>query len=141
MIRMLIALALLFAGCSAATAPGSRYAMGQTGTIGGVSFQWMTSCGTHVDPAATGCHAVVTENPADEQAWMFEMRVKEYVYGMPAGRRPVDYVLAGTRETCEAVRASMTERTYMQFGPTQPAVTEPCKGPVYFRREAPLTAR
>jgi len=68
---------------------------------------------------------------------MFEMRVKNYLWGIPIGRQPVDYVLAGTRETCEAVRTSMTERTYAGFGPKEPAVTDPCKGPVYFRRETP----
>jgi hypothetical protein len=101
----------------------------------------MTSCGTNVDVAATRCFAVVTDNPADEQAWMFEYRVKNYLWGIPIGRQPLDYVLAGARETCEAVRASMTEGTYMSFGKRQRAVTEPCKGPLYFRREAAPSAR
>jgi len=136
-IRVLITLALLLAGCSAATAPGSRYRMDGPRTIAGASFEPMTSCGANVDIAATRCWAVVTDNPADEQAWMFEIRVKNYGAGIPVGRQPIDYVLAGTRETCEAVRASMTERTYDIYGPKRPAVTEPCKGPVYFKREAP----
>lgn len=108
MTRILIGLALLLPACAAPTSPGARYRMEPPRNIGNMPFQPMTSCGTHLDPVATGCHAIVTGNPADEEAWMFEMRVKEYVYGMPAGRRPVDYVIAGTRETCEAVRASMT---------------------------------
>jgi len=141
-IRALIVLPLLLlAGCSAATTPGSRYRMDGPRTLGGVSFESMTSCGTNVDVAATRCFAVVTDNPADEQAWMFEYRVKNYLWGIPIGRQPLDYVLAGARETCEAVRASMTEGTYMSFGKRQPAVTEPCKGPLYFRREAAPSAR
>lgn len=69
---------------------------------------------------------------------MFEVRVKNYVAGIPIGREPVDYFIAGTREQCEAVRASMVGNTYIVWGPKQPAVTEPCKGPPpYFRRESP----
>ena len=35
-------------------------------------------------------------------------------------------------------RARATEGTYMNFGKRKPAVTEPCKGPFYFRRDLPV---
>src|SRR5262249_29780515 len=137
MTRALIALSLLLAGCTAVTSTGTRYRVETTRTVGAASFEPMTFCGANVDQVATNCYAVVTGNPADEQAWMFENRIKNYLWGIPIGRLPIDYVLAGTHETCEAVRARTTEGTYMNFGKRRPAVTEPCKGPFYFRREAP----
>jgi len=61
-IRVLVTVALLLAGCSAATAPGSRYRLDGPRTIAGAPFEPMTSCGSNVDIAATQCYAVVTDN-------------------------------------------------------------------------------
>ena len=68
---------------------------------------------------------VVTNNPADEEFWQFEARVKvRALIGIPYGREPRDYNVIGAQDTCEAVRARVTDPT------------EPCKGPFYFKRES-----
>lgn len=67
----------------------------------------------------------VTNNPADEEFWQFEARVKvRSLVGIPYGRMPADYNVIGSRERCEALRATVTDPT------------EPCKGPFYFRRDS-----
>jgi len=75
-----------------------------------------------------GCQSVtITNNPADEEFWQFEARVKvRALVGIPYGRMPQDYNVIGPRRLCEAVRATVK--------PDIP--TEPCKGPFYFRRDA-----
>ncbi len=119
----------------------------------------LTGCGAvfylPCDPTAkTGsptCRAILTDNPADEQAWTFEARPQVYISGgIPVGRVPTDVLVVGDREACEARRAQARETagwwrwlaytstavlTYSGDG--APVPTEPCKGPVFFRRTAP----
>jgi hypothetical protein len=44
--------------------------------------------------------------------------------GISYGREPQDFDVIGAKQTCEAVRARVTDPT------------EPCKGPFYFKRES-----
>ena len=77
----------------------------------------------------------VTNNPSDEEFWQFRARLKNTLYweplgipilfipiGPPGRSVPRDINVIGSRETCEAVRARVTDPT------------ESCKGPFYFHR-------
>ena len=74
------------------------------------------------------CKAVrLTDNPGDEEAWRFEARLKvRAFFGIPYGRHPSDQYVVGSRVGCEEVRS----RFVATGTPTQP-----CEGPVHFRRE------
>ena len=68
----------------------------------------------------------MTNNPADEEFWQFEARIKvRALVGIPYGRMPQDYNIIGTQDRCGRIRAAVA-----QSG--TPA--EACKGPFYFRR-------
>jgi hypothetical protein len=83
----------------------------------------------------------ITNNPSDEEFWQFKGRPKEMLWGgvplypvpimlpIPIGRYRVrrDLNVIGSHETCEAVRATVTDPT------TDP--TESCTGPFYFHRD------
>ncbi len=78
----------------------------------------------------TECEAMqpvqITTDPADEEFWQFEARVRvRALVGIPYGRMPRDFNVIGTQGQCESVRATVEQDT----------PTEPCKGPFYFRRE------
>ncbi len=60
--------------------------------------------------------AVVTNNPADEEFWQFEARINDGTL----------FNVIGSKDRCEASRNSTPRLT---------SLTEPCKGPFYFRRE------
>ena len=83
---------------------------------------------------ASTCNVVLTEDPADEEAWRFEARMKHYVYGIPAGRVPMDVLIVGTRDRCESLRGDLV--VTVPGGKDTPP-TEPCKGPLRFKREMP----
>jgi hypothetical protein len=54
-------------------------------------------------------------------------------------RQPVDIVLLGSREACEATRQRLVELARGGDG-WVPAVTEPCQGPIYVRRQGGVNA-
>jgi len=60
--------------------------------------------------------AVVTNDPADEEFWQFDARIND---GMI-------YNVIGSKEKCEAARNSSARVA---------SLTDPCKGPFYFKRE------
>ena len=140
---------LTLAGCAAATAPGSTYHLSPPLPWGSGTIQTLTPCSPNPAVGTIQCDVVITNNPADAEAWMFEARLRQYMQlGIPIGRSPVDYLIVGRREHCEAARASAVERipgweramayvssTRLFFsgeGETPP--TEACRGPYYFRR-------
>jgi hypothetical protein len=68
----------------------------------------------------------ITIQSTGEEAYRFELRVKvRSGVGIPYGRMPVDVVVAGSRERCEALRQAVGAKG---------TPTEPCQGPVFFRR-------
>jgi len=75
---------------------------------------------------------VVTENPSDEEFWQFEARVKvRALIGIPYGRMPQDFAIAGTQQQCEEFRQGVGR---------EGTPTEPCVGPHYFKRLDPPDA-
>lgn len=164
MIRLVL-LSLLLTGC-AATAPfptttGSRYVL-LTGTPDGpgplrigepVYFKvppgvkWLWPCAYSADTAAANgvsltaaCPFVVTDAREADEAWMFEARLPVRMDGIPFGRAPSDFVVIGTRDQCEAIRLSSQTRANWKRT-LEPVPTEPCKGPLYLKREDATTTR
>ena len=133
--QIAIALLLVLAGCSAATSRGSRYRLEEPRPWGNTSVQWLTACSPNPDVGSVRCNVVLTGNPTDEEAWMFEARIKVYWSGIPVGREPQDYLVAGTREHCEAIRTSTFASTLWSTQREVPP-TDQCKGPFYYRKES-----
>ena len=134
-----VALALLgvaLVGCAAATAPGSRYQLTERQPWGTTTVQWLTPCNPNPSVGAVTCNVMLTDNPTDAEAWLFEARLKIYWSGIPVGREPQDYFVTGDRAHCETVRANMRTSTLWSNEREVPP-TEPCTGPFYFKRELP----
>jgi hypothetical protein len=109
-----VALLALLAGCAGTSEPGNEILTDMP-------------CGNAVDPCNKAMRdARVTNNPADEEFWQFEARpMVRALVGIPYGRMPQDFNVIGSKERCEAARASITPAD---------TPTEPCKGPFYFKR-------
>ncbi len=81
--------------------------------------------GQTADECQSMTPVTITNDPKDEEFWMFEARVlMRAAIGIPYGRMPQDVPVLGPRTRCEAVRATVRADT----------PTEPCKGPMYFKR-------
>lgn len=123
---LVVAASLLLGGCGTeSTATGHKTYLYKT--TSGQAILTTLPCGDQTDPCNERYQsATITNNPADEEFWQFEMRVRvRALIGIPYGRRPEDINVIGTREHCEAVRAKVKDDP-----------TEPCKGPFYFRRDS-----
>lgn len=134
---------LLASGCaSARPTPGNQYSFMEAieSTLGttwsGQRIRLLYQCTPYHYPDQPAlerrCDAVLTDSPADGEAWLFEARLRAVVNGIPFGREPVDYFVAGTREQCEAARQAFRHRPHPFFGQETPP-TEACKGPFYFK--------
>jgi len=115
-------------GCVAATLPGTQYELVERAQARG-----LRSCIASSDSEPGTCNVVRTGDAADNEAWMFEARLRVVVNFIPFGREPVDHIVVGTREQCEATRAAFRSRPHVAYGEETPP-TEPCKGPLYFRK-------
>ena len=125
---------LALAGCSAATTPGSRYQLTDPRPWGIGTVQWLTICNPNPDLGPVTCNVVLTSDPADQEAWQFEARVRVVSgLGIPYGREPRDFLVAGTQEQCEATRRAMRSKPHTFYAEETPP-TEPCKGPLHFKR-------
>ena len=83
------------------------------------------------------CQAVITDNPSDEEAWMFEARLRVISRsGIPYGRAPQDFLVVGTRARCEGIRTALRSKPHPFYAQETPP-TDPCQGPYYFRRQRP----
>jgi len=75
----------------------------------------------------------LTGDPHDEEAWQFEARIRVVSnIGVPYGREPVDYIVAGSREHCETARLALRSKPHTFYSQETPP-TDPCKGPLYFK--------
>ncbi len=134
--RSVLLIALALAGCSAATTPGSRYQLTSPQLLGGSMVQWLTLCNPNPDVGPVTCNAQLTGDPADQEAWLFEARIRVVSnIGIPYGREPQDFIVVGTREKCEATRLAIRSKPHAFYAEETPP-TEPCKGPLYFKSEA-----
>ena len=123
------------AACSAATSPGSRYQLTEPRPWGGGTVQWLTICNPNPDVGPVTCNVVLTADSADQEAWRFEARIRVVSnVGIPYGREPRDFIVAGTREQCETARRAMRSKPHAFYAEETPP-TEPCKGPLYFKSE------
>jgi len=131
-----IGLLVFLAACSAATSPGSRYRLTEPLPIGGTTVQWLTACSPNPDVGTIHCNVALTGQPTDQEAWQFEARIRVVSgLGISYGREPQDFIVAGAREHCETVRLAFRSKPHAFYAEETPP-TEPCKGPLYFRREA-----
>lgn len=121
---LLLVLGLFAGGCGTETTTAGQHSYLYT-TASGREILTTLPCGNTADPCNERYQSVtITNNPADEEFWQFEERVKvQALIGIPYGRRPQDINVIGTREQCEAVRATVKDPTDL------------CKGPFYFRRD------
>jgi len=133
-ISLLLALGLT--ACSAATAPGSRYQLTAPQQLGGNTVRWLALCNPNPDVGPVTCNAILTGERTDEEAWHFEARLRVVSsVGIPYGRSPQDFIVAGPQEHCERVRATFRSKPHAFYAEETPP-TEPCKGPLYFKQEA-----
>ncbi len=132
-------LAALLSGCAASTTPGTRYALTEQ-PWGSTTARFLSLCNPNPDVGPVTCNVILTGDRADEEAWLFEARLRVVSgLGIPYGREPVDYLVVGSHSHCEQVRAAMRARPHILYDEETPP-SEPCTGPFYFRR-AELPAR
>jgi hypothetical protein len=127
MVTAFVLFASALSGCVASTSPGTQYEL-----VERAQARWLRSCIASSDSEPGTCNVVLTGDAADKEAWMFEARLRVVVKFIPFGREPVDHIVVGTREQCEATRAAFRSRPHLAYGEETPP-TEPCKGPLYFR--------
>jgi hypothetical protein len=133
-------MAAMLGGCSAATSPGSHYRLTEPRPWGPTTVQWLTACSPNPDVGSIHSNVVLTGDPTDEKAWHFEARVRVLsTIGVPYGRERVDYLVAGFRAHCETARGALRSKPHAFYSQETPP-TEPCKGPLYFRREGPTSS-
>jgi hypothetical protein len=106
----MIATALL-TGCAATTGlrPGTEVRVVDNGVVVWVPTGACPYANTAEGYRQLPCRPAVILPSEDERGidvWQFEMRVKERgPYGIAAGRRPTDVLVAGDKGRCETVRA------------------------------------
>lgn len=128
-----LVLALGLSACSAATTPGSRYHLTAPRQFGGNTVQWLTLCNPNPDVGPVTCNAILTGTRTDEEAWLFEARLRVVSnLRISYGRSPEDFIVAGTQEHCERVRGAFRSKPHAFYAEETPP-TEPCKGPLYFK--------
>lgn len=131
-----LVLALSLTGCSAATGPGSRYHLTPPQPVGGTTVQWLALCNPNPDVGPVTCNVMLTGERTDEEAWLFEARLRVVSnLGISYGRAPQDFIVAGTQEHCERVRGAFRHKPHAFYAEETPP-TEPCQGPLYFKRGA-----
>ena len=130
---LILLVIFVLSGCSAATAPGSRYQLTEPRPWGTTTVQWLTLCNPNPDIGPVTCNVVLTGDPADREAWQFEARIRVVSnVGIPYGREPRDFIVAGTQEQCEAARLAMRSKPHAFYAEETPPTSE-CKGPLFFR--------
>jgi hypothetical protein len=79
----------------------------------------------------------LTGDSADQEAWQFEARMRVVSgLGIPYGREPIDFIVAGSRAQCEAARRALRSKPHAFYAEETPP-TSPCKEPLYFKRAVP----
>jgi len=133
-ISLVMALTALVAGCSAATAPGSMYLLTEARPWGPTMVQWLAPCSPNPSVGTIQCNATLTGKADDEEAWMFEARIRMVSnIGVPYGREPRDYFVVGDRDHCDVVRGALRSKPHAFYAQETPP-TDPCHGPFYFKR-------
>ncbi|HEY3068115.1 MAG TPA: hypothetical protein VGL09_20165 [Methylomirabilota bacterium] len=117
--------AVLLAGCASATmglGAGSEVKILDSGvvvTTGQCPYGISPETGVYEQRGCGPAVILAADDPRGVELWQFEARVKQLgPYGIPAGRRPMDVLVAGERDRCEAVRARVA---------TQGIPTEACE--------------
>ena len=117
--------AMLLAGCATATTglgPGSEVKIVDNGMVvtnGQCPYVVNSRTGMYEQLRCRAAVIVALDDPQGTELWQFEMRIKQRApYGIPAGRRPTDVLVAGDKNRCEAVRAQIA---------AQGIPTEPCE--------------
>ena len=98
-------------------------------------MQWLALCNPNPDVGPVTCNAILTSGRTRKRgSSRARLRVVSGL-GISYGRSPEDFIVAGTQEHCERVRAAFRSKPHAFYAEETPP-TDPCKGPLYFKREA-----
>jgi hypothetical protein len=81
------------------------------------------------------CESVArVEQPTDLEAWAFTYKEAQTApYGIPAGEVPITLYIVGAKEQCDRAEARLASLKATGVG--MKAISEPCHGPFYFKKD------
>jgi len=86
-------------------------------------------------PGFDSCESVArVEQPTDLEAWALTYKEAQTgPYGIPAGEVPITLYIVGMKEQCDRAEARLASLKGTGVGVK--AISEPCHGPFYFKKD------